>query len=251
MMTAPMIKEGLKIHITSEKTEGSYIKITSAMMRQFGCNVEHTGSLYEIGAEQVYIADTYQIEPDVSAACYFFAAAALTGSQITVKNVHATSMQGDMKFLGVLDKMGCEIEDTTDGIRVIGPEEGIYKGVDVDMNDFSDQALTLAVLAVFAKTPTCIRNIGHIRKQECDRLHAIVAELTKLGLVVVEEETAVCILPVEPEDIKPAVIETYEDHRVAMAFALIGLKIPGIIIDNYECCGKTFENFFEVLETLA
>ena len=115
------------------------------------------------------------------------------------------------------------------------------------MNDFSDQAMTLAVLAPFAKTPTYIRNIGHIRLQESDRINAIVTELSKLGVKVCEEETAIKIYP---SDISPAVIDTYDDHRMAMSFALIGLRCDGIVIDNYMCCKKTFENYFEVLETL-
>lgn len=247
MMVAPGLENGLKINITSKKTEGAYIKITSKMMHQFGCNIVHEGNVYEIAPDQKYVSGTYQVEADVSAACYFYAAAALTGSSILVKGVHFTSMQGDMKFLGVLKDMGCIVEEEACGIRVTGPENGSYNGVDIDMNDFSDQAMTLAVLAPFAKTPTYIRNIGHIRLQESDRINAIVTELSKLGVKVCEEETAIKIYP---SDISPAVIDTYDDHRMAMSFALIGLRCDGIVIDNYMCCKKTFENYFEVLETL-
>lgn len=247
MMVAPMLEHGLKIHITSKKTDGSYIRITSKMMHQFGCNVVHEGSLYEIGADQKYVSQTYQIEPDVSAACYFFAAAALTGGRILVKNVHASSMQGDMKFLTVLQQMGCKVSDEGSGIQVVGPDLGRYQGVDIDMNDFSDQSMTLAALAPFAQTDTYIRNIGHIRLQESDRIHAIATELTRLGIEVKEEQDAILI---HPGTIKPAVVQTYNDHRMAMSFALIGLRADGVIIDDYECCKKTFENYFEVLQTL-
>ena len=213
MMTAPMLDSGLKINITSKKTDGSYIRITSNMMKQFGCEVVHEGAVYQIPADDNYVAGTYQIEPDVSAACYFYAAAALTGGYALVKNVRYTSMQGDMKFLEVLKQLGCKVEEEHEGISVTGPANGEYNGVDVDMNDFSDQTMTLAAIAPFAKTPTIIRNIEHIRLQESDRIEAIA-----------------------------------NDHRMAMSFALIGLRVDGIIIDNYECCCKTFENYFEVLE---
>ena len=168
MMTAPMLDSGLKINITSKKTDGSYIRITSNMMKQFGCEVVHEGAVYQIPADDNYVAGTYQIEPDVSAACYFYAAAALTGGYALVKNVRYTSMQGDMKFLEVLKQLGCKVEEEHEGISVTGPANGEYNGVDVDMNDFSDQTMTLAAIAPFAKTPTIIRNIEHIRLQESD-----------------------------------------------------------------------------------
>ncbi len=247
MMVAPSLENGLTIHITSKKTDGSYIRITRKMMGQFGCSVEYNGNTYQIGDVQSYESKTYQIEPDVSAACYFYGAAALTGSTVIVKNVHFTSMQGDIRFIKLLEDMGCKVTDKPQGIQVTGPDGGKLSGADVDMNDFSDQAMTLAALAPFASSPTCIRNIGHIRLQESDRINAIVTELTRLGVKVEEEQDAVKIYPSE---IKPAVIETYDDHRMAMAFALIGLKCDGIVIDNYECCKKTFENYFEVLEQM-
>ena len=247
LMVAPMLENGLKINITSKKTEGSYIRITTKMMRQFGCDTLHEGNVYEIKKGQKYLAETYLIEPDVSAACYFYAAAAITGGHVLVKNVHSNSMQGDMKFLDVLKQMGCVIREEREGIYVTGPEHGDYCGVDIDMNDFSDQTMTLAAIAPFAKTPTYIKNIGHIRLQESDRIHAIVTELTRLGIKVEEEQDAIRIYPGKPQG---AVIQTYDDHRMAMAFALVGLKCEGVVIDNCECCGKTFENYFSVLDSL-
>lgn len=246
LMTAPILSKGLTVHITSEKTDGAYIRITTRMMHQYGCNVVHQGNLYTIAPGQCYGAGTYQIEPDVSAACYFYAAAALTGGSVLVRNVHSASMQGDMKFLEVLRQMGCTITEENGGIRVTGSPEG-YRGVDIDMNDFSDQTMTLAVLAPFAKTATCIRNVGHIRLQESDRIHAIVTELSRLGVSVRAEKDTICI---EPSAVHSGMVQTYEDHRMAMAFALLGLRCDGIVIDNYECCNKTFENYFEVFETL-
>ena len=245
MMTAPMLESGLKINITSKKTDGSYIRITSNMMRQFGCEVDHEGAEYVIPADDSYVAGSYQIEPDVSAACYFYAAAALTGGYCLVKNVRRTSMQGDMKFLDVLKQLGCTVTEEREGISVTGPAEGEYDGVDVDMNDFSDQTMTLAAIAPFAKTPTIIRNIEHIRFQESDRIEAVANELNSLCIDIKKGRDRIEILPGK---VKPGVVKTYSDHRMAMAFALIGLKVDGIIIDDYECCAKTFENYFEVLE---
>lgn len=245
MMVAPVISGGLDIHITSEKTDGSYIRITAKMMEQFGCHVLHDGALYTIGADEKYSSRTYRIEPDVSAACYFYAAAAITGGTAVVKNVHLDSMQGDIKFIKLLEDMGCTVDDTQAGIKVTGCKDGVYDGIELDMNDFSDQSMTLAVVSAFAQTPTYIKNIGHIRLQESDRLHGIATELAKLGGDVVEEESAIRINPVT---LHGGVVRTYDDHRMAMAFALIGLKVPGIIIDDYECCRKTFENYFQVLE---
>ena len=189
MMTAPMLDSGLKINITSKKTDGSYIRITSNMMKQFGCEVVHEGAVYQIPADDNYVAGTYQIEPDVSAACYFYAAAALTGGYALVKNVRYTSMQGDMKFLEVLKQLGCKVKEEHEGISVTGPANGEYNGVDVDMNDFSDQTMTLAAIAPFAKTPTIIRNIEHIRLQESDRIEAIANELNSLCIDIKRQET--------------------------------------------------------------
>lgn len=245
MMVAPILSGELDIHITSEKTDGSYIRITAKMMEQFGCHVVHDGALYKIGADEKYSSRMYQIEPDVSAACYFYAAAAITGGTAVVKNVHMDSMQGDIRFIKLLGDMGCTVDDTQAGIKITGCKDGVYDGIEIDMNDFSDQSMTLAVVAAFAKTPTYIKNIGHIRLQESDRLHGIATELAKLGGSVIEEESSIRI---NPATLHGGVVSTYDDHRMAMAFALIGLKVQGIIIDDYECCRKTFENYFQVLE---
>ena len=246
LMVAPMLENGLKIHITSRKTDGSYIRITTKMMHQFGCNVVHEGSLYAIAPAERYIPGTYQIEPDVSAACYFYAAAALTGGHVIVKNVHSTSMQGDMKFLKLLEQMGCTLTEEDDGIRLNGPSDGL-KGLKVDMNDFSDQALTLAAIAPYASSDVTITHIGHIRGQECDRLHAIVMNLKNAGITCEEGDDWVCIHPGKPQ---PCRIETFDDHRVAMAFTVMGLGCDGIEILNPGCCKKTFENYFVVLDSL-
>lgn len=248
LMMAPVLGEDFSIHITSEKKDGSYIRITRRMMEQFGVTSSFDGNTYLIKGHQTYRNEEYCIEPDVSAACYFYAMAALTGGRTIVHSVHADSMQGDKKFLEVLEKLGCEVVDTSFGIEVKGTEDGRYPGIEIDMNDFSDQTMTLAALAVFADSKTTIKNIGHIRLQESDRLAAIAAELTRMGITVEEGKD---YLVITPGEVKPSLVQTYEDHRMAMAFSLIGLRSDGIVIENPMCCKKTFEEYFTVLDGIV
>lgn len=248
LLIAPMFAEGIHIHITSEKTDGSYIRITRQMMEEFGVVTEFDGKDYFSPADAVYHKKEYTIEPDMSAACYFYAAAAITGGRALVRNVHKNNTQGDLKFLEVLSKMGAKIVEESEGIAVYGPKQGELKGISVNMNDFSDQTMTLAAIAPFCKDSVHIEGIGHIRLQESDRLHGIATELKRLGIRCEEEEAAITIYSGEP---KAGVVETYEDHRMAMAFSLIGLRAEGIVIDHPNCCRKTFENYFELLEELC
>lgn len=248
LLISPMIPQGLDIHITSEKTDGSYIRITRKMLADAGVEVKYGGKNYRIDPKAVYQKKHYQIEPDVSAACYFYAAAAITGGRALVKHVHKDNSQGDMKFLDVLAQMGCTVTEKADGIEVTGPAEDTLKGIEIDMNDFSDQALTLAAMAPFCKSDVHITHIGHIRGQECDRLHAMLEELTKRRITCTEEPDAITIKPGIPS---AGIVSTYEDHRVAMSFALLGLKVDGIVIDNPSCCRKTFENYFDLLDQLS
>lgn len=248
LLIAPMIRQGLSIHITSDKTDGSYVRITRKMMEDFRVAVSFDGKNYGVSPGATYRKKSYKVEPDMSAACYFYAAAAVTGGRAVVQNVHFDNTQGDIRFLEVLQKMGCAVADQPRGITVEGPVAGALKGIRIDMNDFSDQALTLAAIAPFAESDVTIFNIGHIRGQECDRIHAITTELRRLGIACEEQVDAVTIHPGMPQ---PGVVETYEDHRVAMAFALIGLRARGIVIDHPECCKKTFEEYFDLLEMLT
>ena len=248
MLISPMLKQGLHIEITSERKDGSYIRITRQMMEQFGATAGFDGTNYIIPSGVSYKAGTYQIEPDVSAACYFYAAAALTGGRAIVKNVTWNCMQGDLKFIRLLEQLGCTVRETDCGIEVTGVENGKLQGITVDMKDFSDQTMTLAALAPFAESEIRIENIGHIRLQECDRLHATATELTRLGISCEEEETAITIHPGMP---KAGIVQTYDDHRIAMSFALIGLKAEGIEIADPMCCKKTFEEYFDILDKLC
>lgn len=248
MLISPMVKQGLRIEITSERKDGAYIRITRKMMEQLGARSDFDGVNYTMHSGTAYRAGCCQIEPDVSAACYFYAAAALTGGRAVVKHVTQECMQGDLRFLELLVQMGCAVSGTPDGIEVRGAAGGRLKGVTVDMKDFSDQSMTLAALAPFADGDVRIENIGHIRLQESDRIHAIVTELTRLGISCEEGKDAITIHPGTP---KPAVVQTYDDHRMAMAFALIGLRIDGVEIADPMCCRKTFEDYFEVLDRLT
>ena len=245
LLIAPYAKNDIEIEIVGT-LKTPYIDITTSVMEAFGVTVvNHKYRHFRIAGQQAYQPREYQIEPDASSASYFFAAAAISGGRVKVKHLHLASVQGDVKFVRILEKMGCQVNADADGIEVIGPER--LRGIDADMNALSDTALTLAAIAPFADSKTVIRNIEHTRWQETDRIYAMVTELRKLGIPVVEHRDGVEIMPAP---IVPAAIDTYEDHRVAMAFSLIGLKAPGIQICNPECVSKTFPHFFEVLQEL-
>lgn len=248
LLTAPMNPHGICIEITSEKKDGSYIRITRKMMQEWGVCTVFDGKKYEVEEKAVYQKKEYEIEPDMSAACYFYAAAAVTGGTALAEGVHWDNTQGDLKFLNVLEQMGCMISDSSKGITVKGPKDGSLKGISVDMNDFSDQTMTLAAIAPFAASEVHICHIGHIRFQECDRIHAIASELARVGIRCEEKDDALIIYPGK---VHGAIIQTYDDHRMAMAFSLLGLRTDGIVIDNPMCCKKTFETYFELLDELT
>lgn len=247
LMVAPMTNNGVTINITSPKKDGAYIHITRHMMEQFGVHTTFDGTAYHIPADASYQVDHYHVEPDMSAACYFYAIAAMTGGAIVVEGVRKDLIQGDIKFLDVLDQLSCTINDTPHGIEVIGPKEGRYKGIEVDMNNFSDQTMTLAALAVYASSPTYIKNVAHIKLQECDRMQATVNELSRIGIHIEADGEHISITPGKTHG---ASIKTYDDHRMAMAFSLLGLKTEDILIEDPGCCKKTFENYFQVLDAL-
>lgn len=249
-----------------EGTHGmAYIEMTQKMMQQFGvstsplfyCGGKNAGHncagcinstqpyAYLTAGGQHYRPRNYRIEPDVSAACYFYAMSPLLGIPVQVEHVHFDSLQGDAAFLNILEQLGCQITDAEKGILAEPPAEGSFHGITVDMSACSDQAITLAALAPFADSPTTINGIGHIRFQESNRISAIVTELGKMGIHCEETQDSITVFPGIPS---PSLVRTYEDHRMAMGFSLIGLRSAGIVIDNPGCCRKTFENYFEVLE---
>ena len=249
LMSGILLPEGLKVVMSGDRVEGSYIKMTLAMMEQFGITVQKEKNWVIVPHKEQFGLEEYQVEPDVSGACYFYAMAPLLKTDVIVKNVHENSLQGDIKFLDALQKMGCMAEDTKEGILMKGSHLSGYQGLTISMKDFSDQTMTMAAIAPFADSPTLIQNIGHIRFQESDRISAIVTELNRMGIECVEvpEEDGIRILPGE---VLEAEVETYEDHRMAMAFSLVGVKTGKITILNPGCCKKTFENYFDVLESV-
>lgn len=249
LMTAPMLKSPVKIKLTGKRTALSYVDITIKMMSAFGVDVicDSQGS-YMVSGSSEYKACEYRCEPDVSAACYYYAMAAMTGGSALVYGVFRNSLQGDIRFIDVLESMGCQVSEESNGVIVGGPKIGELKGIDIDMSDFSDQTMTLAAISPFANSDVIIRNVGHIRSQESDRLTAVKTELKRMKIECETWDDGIIIHPGSPS---PATIETYNDHRIAMAFAITGLMAEGIRISNYECCRKTFPNYFEILDSLT
>lgn len=249
LMTAPALFVSLTIQLTGKRDARSYVMITEQMMKQFGHKgVEKPGADCYRVAQGAYNIKEYQIEPDVSAACYFYAIAAVTGGTALVKHISKDSLQGDMQFINVLEEMGCHKEwDSNGELKLYAPEDGKLKGIDINMGDFSDQALTLAAIAPFAKSPVTIRGVSHIRGQESDRIKVIVNETRRMGIKCDEHEDGVVIYPGTP---LPARIQTYNDHRAAMAFAVTGMAAEGIEIENPLCCSKTFSEYFDIIESL-
>ncbi|MDR0221509.1 MAG: 3-phosphoshikimate 1-carboxyvinyltransferase [Lachnospiraceae bacterium] len=253
LLAGAICPPGLAVELCGARTEGAYIAMSLKMLAAFGIDCRRDNMTYVIEYSPGYGLPEYEIEPDVSSACYFYALAPLLSANVLVRGIRSHSLQGDIKFLQVLEEMGCRREESADGIKICGRKVGSYPGVDVDMRDFSDQTMTLAALAPFAATATTIRNVGHIRGQESDRLMAIVTELRRLGCTceLVDNETGVMIHPLAGGDWdNDYEIETYEDHRLAMAFTLVGLKTGRIAIKNPACVGKSFAGFFETIEGL-
>ncbi len=240
LMIAPYAQQDTNIEVEGTLVSQSYVKMTCRLMADFGVEVNQIGdNQFQIKAGQRYQARHYTVEPDASNASYFFAAAAVTGGRVRVKHLTKQSCQGDILWLNVLEQMGCQIKDSDEYTEVTGPKQ--LQGIDIDMNDISDLVQTLGAIAPFASSPITIRNVEHIRYKETDRIKAVVTELRRLGVKVEEFPDK---LKIEPGPITPAAIETYHDHRMAMAFAVTGLKVPGIVIKDPGCTAKTFPDYF-------
>jgi 3-phosphoshikimate 1-carboxyvinyltransferase len=247
LIVAPYARRPVELTVTGELNSKPYVDMTLAAMADFGVTVEREAYERFRVAPQHYraIAD-YAIESDASAASYFFAAPAICGGTVRVQNISRRSKQGDIAFLDVLAQMGCEVNEGDNWIEVTGPSE--LRGVDADMRDIPDTAQTLAAIAPFAASPTILRGIASARVKETDRVAAMCAELRRLGVAVEEYPDGLKVYPCAR--IQPATIRTYDDHRMAMAFALVGLRAEGVTIENPGCVSKTFPNYFEVLESL-
>lgn len=250
LMVAPYAQAPVEIELTTDLNSKPYVDMTLAVMRDFGVEVQRNGyqSFAIPPAHYQSPITNYPIESDASAASYFFAAPAICGGAVRVENISRNSKQGDIAFLDVLAQMGCTVAETdTDNCLLITGNSPLH-GVDVDLRDIPDTAQTLAVIAPFAHSPTRIRGIASARLKETDRIHATCAELARLGVRVEEHEDGMTIYPCRA--FKPANIQTYNDHRMAMAFSLIGLRVEGVTIENPSCVSKTFPNFFDVLTQL-
>ena len=247
LMVAPYAQQPIEIEVITELNSKPYVDMTLAVMKDFGINIERDNySQFTIHPTGYSPLSIYAIESDASAASYFFAAPAICGGTVRVENISRKSKQGDIAFLNVLQQMGCVIKDGNDFIEVAGSLS--LCGVDIDMRDIPDTAQTLAVIAPFASSPTRIRGIASARLKETDRIHATCAELARLGVQVQEHEDGMTIYPCKK--FTPATVQTYNDHRMAMAFSLIGLRMDGVTIENPSCVSKTFPDYFEVLESL-
>ena len=219
-----------------------YVDMTLAMMAQFGVAAERRGHERFRVTPSAYGGRDYRVEPDASTASYFFAAAAVSGGRVEVLGLRRTGcLQGDLRFLDVLEAMGCTVSDGPDGITVAGPSTPV--GITVDMSDFSDTFMTLAAVAPFASSPVTMTGIGNVRLKESDRIAAMATNLRRLAI---KTESGPDFLRVFPGAPAGGHIDAHGDHRVAMSFAVLGLRAPGVIIDDPACVTKTCPTFFDL-----
>ena len=240
LVAAPLMERGLEVELDSPLVSVPYVDMTLAVMTAFGVRGERLAV-----APGAYRAAEIEIEPDASAAAYFFAAAAIGGGRVTVEGLGADSIQGDVAFVDVLERMGARVRRETGAITVEGT--GSLRGIEVDMADISDTAQTLAAVAVFAQGPTRVRGVGFIRGKESDRIGDLVVELARAGIEASEQEDGFTIVGGEP---RPTRFRTYDDHRMAMSLALLGLRARGIEIEDPGCVAKTYPGFFDDLARL-
>jgi 3-phosphoshikimate 1-carboxyvinyltransferase len=251
LLLGPLTRKGLRIRVT-DLVSAPYVEITIAMMREFGVEVlrEGGGRVYVVPPGG-YGATTYGIEPDASTASYFFAAAAVTGGEVTVPGLGTGALQGDLGFVDVLRRMGAEVETDAHGTRVRGTGE--LRGLTVNMRDISDTMPTLAAIAPFASGPVRIEDVGNTRVKECDRLEACAEGLRRLGVEVATGDDWIEIRPSDVPGATPVTgteIKSYGDHRIVMSFAVTGLRVPGISFDDPGCVRKTFPGFHEAFAAL-
>lgn len=248
LMAAPYAREPVTLTVTGELQSKPFIDMTLKLMEDFGVSVRRDGYRRFTVPTGPYRARDYAVEGDAMAAGYLWAAAAITGGRVRVENVGSASVQGDKRLASVLEQMGCAVTWTAATCEVVGT--GVLRGGTFDLNDMSDQAQTLAVAALFADAPTRIENVWNLRIKETDRLSALATELRRLGATVEEGHDYLVVQPLAAADARPAEVRTYGDHRMAMAFALAGLRLPGVVILEPACVTKTFPAFFEVLAAL-
>jgi 3-phosphoshikimate 1-carboxyvinyltransferase len=245
LLSGPLMTNGLDVQITTELVSRSYVDLTVEVMRAFGATVSEpdgTGANRFVVSPGTYVPTSYAVEPDASAASYFYGLAAITGGRVVVPGLGRRSRQGDMALLDAFRRMGCTVELDDHQSVVSGRAR---HGIEIDMSDCSDVASTLAVVAALADSPTRVTGIGFIRKKETDRIAAVVTELQRCGIDAVEEDDGFLIRPGAP--LQPAVVESYRDHRMAMSFAVLAVMAPGISIADPSCVNKTFPGFWHAL----
>jgi 3-phosphoshikimate 1-carboxyvinyltransferase len=250
IMAGPLCERGLTIHVDGELVSKPYVDMTLSTMSAFDAEFERDGYAWfrfpgHSSATGGYVATTYAVEPDASAASYFFAAAAITGGQVTVPGLGTYSRQGDLRFVQALESMGCSVLMAPEKTSVMG---GRLRGIDVDMGDISDTVPTLAAVACFAEGPTTIRHVGHIRHKETDRIAAVATEIRKTGCKVEEFDDG---LTIHPPMTHGAIFDTYNDHRMAMSLALLGLRHADIAVRDPGCTAKTYPSYFADLFRIA
>jgi 3-phosphoshikimate 1-carboxyvinyltransferase len=247
MLAAPMAEHNVVLEVSGELVSVPYVEMTRRVMESFGAAVTGpaVGPL-NIDVGRRYRGCDYAVEPDASAASYFWGAAAITGGSAIVQGLNAHSLQGDIRFCEVLQQMGCNVHYSDDAIEVVG---GSLRGIEVNMADISDTVQTLAAVALFADGPTTVRGVAHNRVKETDRISDLVRELRKLNASVEEYDDGLTIYP--PPTIQPAEIETYGDHRMAMSLSLVGLRAAGIVIHDPDCTKKTYPRYWDDLTSFA
>jgi 3-phosphoshikimate 1-carboxyvinyltransferase len=245
LLPSPLWRDGLRLTASGD-TARPFIAMTLRLMKQWGASSTTNGDEIVVPGGQHYHPMDFTVEPDASSASYFAAAAALAGGSVTLNGMRRDSVQGDVGFLAILERMGARIAWLDNAVTLSG--DGHLRGVEVAMNGMPDMVPTLAAIAPFASSPTRISQVAFIRHHESDRLHALATELARLGATVTEHEDGLTILP---SKLHPATIETYDDHRIAMAFAITGLKQAGVRITNPSCVEKTYPEFFDDLRRLT
>lgn len=245
LLAAPAMPKGLTLCLDGPLVSRPYVALTIRVMADFGVSVLEPDDATWVVLPQTYRGRDYEIEPDASAASYVFAAAAIVGGHVRVRGLGTDSLQGDLAFVDLLEQMGARVD--REASATVVSSAGPLRGIEANMADISDTAQTLAVVAAFADSPTRVTGIGFIRGKETNRIAAVVTELQRLGIDASEEPDG---FVVRPGPIGGGTVQTYDDHRMAMAFALIGIRVPGIEIADPQCVRKTFPGYWQLLEEL-
>ena len=245
MMIAPRLPSGLEIVLSQEVVSRGYIEMTVGVMRAFGVNTDFSGNQIWVSPGE-YQGTNFTVEPDASSASYPLAAVAISGGSVTIEGLSRSSLQGDVEFVDLLARMGCDVSESHEGLQLSRQKERPLRGIEVDMSQISDCVPTLAVVAMFAETPTQISGVGFIRTKESDRIGDLISELRKLGANISETHDGMVIAPAS---LHGASLETHHDHRLAMAFALIQREVDGVVINNPEVVSKSWPNYFDTLRS--